>query len=153
MAETIIPHWLSKQAELKPNQVAIELVNGSKMTFKELCDQSKSYARKLAHLGISKGSHVGILSTNHSSMVITIHALSYLGAVIVLLNTKLTNRELQYQIDDAEISTLLYLDVLAEKATHIQTNTMKSFTEVNSRSEEHTSELQSRFDLVCRLLL
>src|SRR5699024_11469440 len=24
---------------------------------------------------------------------------------------------------------------------------------VNSRSEEHTSELQSRFDLVCRLLL
>jgi len=135
MAETIIPHWLSKQAELKPNQVAIELVNGSKMTFKELCDQSKSYARKLAHLGISKGSHVGILSTNHSSMVITIHALSYLGAVIVLLNTKLTNRELQYQIDDAEISTLLYLDVLAEKATHIQTNTMKSFTEVNSYGE------------------
>src|SRR5690625_3968125 len=68
-------------------------------------------------------------------MVITIHALSYLGAVIVLLNTKLTNRELQYQIDDAEISTLLYLDVLAEKATHIQTNTMKSFTEVNSYGE------------------
>src|SRR5699024_12654816 len=26
-------------------------------------------------------------------------------------------------------------------------------TEVRSRSEEHTSELQSRFDLVCRLLL
>src|SRR5699024_11753328 len=27
------------------------------------------------------------------------------------------------------------------------------FTEKNERSEEHTSELQSRFDLVCRLLL
>src|SRR5207249_12052057 len=26
-------------------------------------------------------------------------------------------------------------------------------TEIRSRSEEHTSELQSRFDLVCRLLL
>src|SRR5699024_11523494 len=26
-------------------------------------------------------------------------------------------------------------------------------TPVNTRSEEHTSELQSRFDLVCRLLL
>src|SRR5699024_11358099 len=26
-------------------------------------------------------------------------------------------------------------------------------TIVNSRSEEHTSELQSRFDIVCRLLL
>src|SRR5207249_7162001 len=28
-----------------------------------------------------------------------------------------------------------------------------SFSPANSRSEEHTSELQSRFDLVCRLLL
>src|SRR5699024_11418568 len=27
------------------------------------------------------------------------------------------------------------------------------FIEANKRSEEHTSELQSRFDLVCRLLL
>src|SRR5699024_12735720 len=29
----------------------------------------------------------------------------------------------------------------------------KSLCESKSRSEEHTSELQSRFDLVCRLLL
>src|SRR5699024_11445500 len=28
-----------------------------------------------------------------------------------------------------------------------------SFAEMDGRSEEHTSELQSRFDLVCRLLL
>src|SRR5699024_12698448 len=27
------------------------------------------------------------------------------------------------------------------------------FTQITQRSEEHTSELQSRFDLVCRLLL
>src|SRR5699024_11652743 len=30
---------------------------------------------------------------------------------------------------------------------------MTSMTELSLRSEEHTSELQSRFDLVCRLLL
>src|SRR5699024_12290351 len=29
----------------------------------------------------------------------------------------------------------------------------KTISGLNSRSEEHTSELQSRFDLVCRLLL
>src|SRR5699024_10014893 len=29
----------------------------------------------------------------------------------------------------------------------------KCFRKINMRSEEHTSELQSRFDLVCRLLL
>src|SRR5699024_11509028 len=31
--------------------------------------------------------------------------------------------------------------------------TMSSSVSITSRSEEHTSELQSRFDLVCRLLL
>src|SRR5699024_11834252 len=31
--------------------------------------------------------------------------------------------------------------------------TSKLFTHLSMRSEEHTSELQSRFDLVCRLLL
>src|SRR5699024_11258285 len=30
---------------------------------------------------------------------------------------------------------------------------ISSFNKLSSRSEEHTSELQSRFDLVCRLLL
>src|SRR5699024_12124450 len=30
---------------------------------------------------------------------------------------------------------------------------MPVYKEVDTRSEEHTSELQSRFDLVCRLLL
>src|SRR5699024_11996244 len=32
-------------------------------------------------------------------------------------------------------------------------STPSSFRPCSSRSEEHTSELQSRFDLVCRLLL
>src|SRR5699024_11245357 len=30
---------------------------------------------------------------------------------------------------------------------------LQAYTWINYRSEEHTSELQSRFDLVCRLLL
>src|SRR5699024_12655402 len=32
-------------------------------------------------------------------------------------------------------------------------HTLDLFDELSDRSEEHTSELQSRFDLVCRLLL
>src|SRR5699024_11972078 len=50
------------------------------------------------------------------------------------------------------------LKILAQKNTlcyclsyHTKTNLHRGF--LYSRSEEHTSELQSRFDLVCRLLL
>ena len=93
MAE-VIPHWLTKQADLAPNQIAIELDNGNKINFKQLREKSQQFARKLAMLDITEGTHVGILSTNCMEMVIPIHALSYLGAVGVLLNTRLTTNEL-----------------------------------------------------------
>src|SRR5690625_324984 len=152
MSETI-PHWLSKQAELKPDLIAVETENGDMITFQELCEQSKSYAKKLAHLGVAKGDHVGILSTNDLSMVIAIHALSYLGAVIVLLNTKLTSHELQYQIDDAEMSKLLYLDSFSKKANHLKVHEKISFTDVNSYEEKECSlqleiNLQETFTII-----
>lgn len=152
MSESI-PHWLSKQAELKPDLIAVETENGDMITFQELCEQSKSYAKKLAHLGVAKGDHVGILSTNDLSMVIAIHALSYLGAVIVLLNTKLTSHELQYQIDDAEMSKLLYLDSFSKKANHLKVHEKISFTDVNSYEEKECSlqleiNLQETFTII-----
>src|SRR5699024_11581534 len=39
------------------------------------------------------------------------------------------------------------------KVIMISEEVSKSISETQTRSEEHTSELQSRFDLVCRLLL
>src|SRR5437868_9943093 len=48
-------------------------------------------------------------------------------------------------------------DDIGEKIEDLQnvrlTGTVRPDQDVDRRSEEHTSELQSRFDLVCRLLL
>src|SRR5207249_7073265 len=41
----------------------------------------------------------------------------------------------------------------APRATRIPISLVRSLTEYETRSEEHTSELQSRFELVCRPLL
>lgn len=106
----IIPHWLTKQANLSPNQIALELRDGSKITFKELQENSVSFAKKLAALGVEKGTHLGILSSNQLEMVYTIHALSYLGAVGVLLNTRLSEKEINYQLADAEVNILIHDD-------------------------------------------
>src|SRR5699024_7121730 len=51
-----------------------------------------------------------------------------------------------------------YLDAIVasfseEDAARIKTIERTTNHDVKARSEEHTSELQSRFDLVCRLLL
>src|SRR5699024_136750 len=62
--------------------------------------------------------------------------------------------------EDREIFALLkdlnYIVIInkVDLERQIDWNEMKALTKDNAmRSEEHTSELQSRFDLVCRLLL
>src|SRR5699024_11915125 len=55
------------------------------------------------------------------------------------------------QLGDANLRARLRMSSLYTIATNY--NYLVVGTDNASRSEEHTSELQSRFDLVCRLLL
>ena len=102
-----IPHWLTKQAGLSAAESAIELPDGKVITFSDLSAFSMEYAKKLATVGVRDGTHVGILSANCLEMAYVIHALSYLGAVGVLLNTRLTDKELEFQLEDAEVDVLI----------------------------------------------
>lgn len=104
----LIPHWLTKQAELLPDGIAVELDDGKRITFKQLRENSENYAKKLASIGVKERTHVGVLSDNRLEMIYTIHALSYLGAVGVLLNTRLTDEELNYQLKDAETGLIIH---------------------------------------------
>src|SRR5437868_13221242 len=47
---------------------------------------------------------------------------------------------------------LTSFDAMTELAKELRSS-LKDRAVISTRSEEHTSELQSRFDLVCRLLL
>lgn len=135
MTDTI-PHWLTKQADLSPDHPAIEMNDGTMVTFNELRESSQRFARKLTYLGIEKGSHVGILSTNQIPMLNAIHALSYLGAVGVLLNTRLTNDELNYQLKDANATFLLTADSLKEQASMLQVEKIHSFSDIDVLPEK-----------------
>lgn len=145
MAE-VIPHWLTKQADLLPNGLALEMESGEKITFLELKEKSEKLARKLAQLGVSKEDHIGILSTNSVTMVAMIHALSYLGAVSVLLNIRLTEREINYQLDDADVSILLTADSFKEQAEKTKAETIKTFSEIKQITEKEIP-LQSEINL------
>ncbi|WP_100013197.1 o-succinylbenzoate--CoA ligase [Lentibacillus sediminis] len=146
MAE-MIPHWLSKQADLAPEQPAIETPDGRTWTFKELKKESQQFARKLAGHGVKQGDHIGILSENQPAMVTTIHALSYLGATVVLLNTRLTAAEWRYQLEDADVTCLLTSShwrgaaVEGELPCHVL-----SFSEVEQTTEQPIA-LREELDL------
>src|SRR5699024_1455136 len=138
MQETTMPHWLTKRANLTPNDMALEFVDGTHVSFLQLKNKSVKYAKQLSTEGVKQHTRVAILSTNQLEMIIAVHALSYLGAIAVMLNVRLTKEELSYQLEASNAYLLL---------------TTESLRDEKKRSEEHTSELQSRFDLVCRLLL
>lgn len=101
-----MPHWLTKQASLSPNKTAIE-TEKIKLTFLELKQESMKFAKKLASLGIKQGDPVAILSTNHVDMVIAVHAISYVRALAVMLNTRLTAKELTYQLSHSEAKLII----------------------------------------------
>ncbi|MGP4064744.1 o-succinylbenzoate--CoA ligase [Oceanobacillus sp. M65] len=136
---TTIPHWLSKQAELAPDQTAIELPDGYSITFNKLKQESQIYAKKLASLGGERGAHIGILSENSLQMMIAIHALSYIGAVGVLLNIRLTDSELNFQLKDADVSILLTSDTQQKRSDTLEVRTAVQLNEVEAFMESAVS--------------
>ncbi|QHS23101.1 o-succinylbenzoate--CoA ligase [Virgibacillus sp. MSP4-1] len=117
---TYIPHWLEKRYDLTPEKTAIQLQDRTKISFLKLRQDSLEMAGKLNQIGISPNDHVALLSKNSYEMVTIIHAITYLQATVVLLNTRLTANELFYQYEDSESSFFLYQGDLEEKGTVIQ---------------------------------
>src|SRR5207249_6280236 len=73
--------------------------------------------------------------------------------------TKEFKLEILPQLADFEVTQHLFEKLVEEKTidplfvTHCPKELVPLAKQNRARSEEHTSELQSRFDLVCRLLL
>lgn len=132
----VIPHWLTKQAYLTPDKPAMELESGEEISFSKLKKKSETFARKLQTYGVKAGTHVGILSTNNPSFIIAIHALSYIGAVSVLLNVRLTKEEIEYQLSDSHTSLLLTCETMEQSAREIPLSIpVQSFVEIKALRE------------------
>ncbi|WP_226580103.1 o-succinylbenzoate--CoA ligase [Halobacillus litoralis] len=134
-----IPHWLEKQAQLNPEQTALETPEGYKLTFNELRKKSRQMAQRLMDLGVKQGDHVAFLSGNHWTYPIFIHAISYVGAVVVLLNTRLTSSEISYQLQDAQVEHLFVgsrLEKLAEDSVAELNIPIQGIEQLNEITEE-----------------
>lgn len=130
-----IPHWLTKQADVNPNHIALEFVDGHSYTFAELKQLSEIFARKLANIGVKKGTKIAILSANSLDMVLAIHAASFLNAVIILLNIRLTEHELRYQLEHAEAELLITTQaLLSEKALDFTPTYL--FSDIHAQKEK-----------------
>jgi O-succinylbenzoic acid--CoA ligase len=107
-----VPDWLSQRATVTPHRRA--LAYGARAwTFAEI---DALVDRAAPGLGIREGQRVGIRASNSPGFVIAVHALMRLGAVLVPINTRLTESEVAWQLHDAEVTRVLYDEELAPLA-------------------------------------
>src|SRR2546422_2326230 len=152
------------------------LVFGSRrMTYAQVEREAMAFAEALAGLGVRPGDRLAVDLPNWPEWVVTLLAAAYRSVVVVPLDPPLTPHELKDQLRHAEVRAAvvaetyegsdlveLYDEILPDlpelRALILVGGTDRWLDDrvyryADLRSEEHTSELQSRLHLVCRLLL
>ena len=99
--------WLANQAAITPDQLALKFQDQT-WNYRQLDDWAAQTAARLSALGVRPGAHVGLLLTNQPAYIALIHALAKVGAVLVPLNTRLTGREICWQVENGGCRFLIH---------------------------------------------
>ncbi|MGM9988481.1 MAG: o-succinylbenzoate--CoA ligase [Bacillaceae bacterium] len=96
-----VPNWVMQRAQLSSNKVAIEIGN-EHITFGQLHQRALVRCGYFQKIGVKRGDVVAILSENSINSIECIFGIMYCGAVSLLLNTRLTEHEWQWQVADSK---------------------------------------------------
>ena len=108
--------WLSARAALTPSLPALR-VAGRELDFATLARRAADTARRLRGIGLREGDLLAVLLGSGLAWVELAHAAPLCGATLLPLNTRLTARELAFQLADARPRLLVHgPDALADAA-------------------------------------
>ncbi|SDM75670.1 O-succinylbenzoic acid--CoA ligase [Halogranum gelatinilyticum] len=100
--------WLAHRARATPDATALVWAEtGDEWTYAALDDAVDDLAGRLAGLGIGPDDHLGMLLSTRVEAVRVVHAAMRLGATLVPLNTRLTPRELDDQVELADVTAVV----------------------------------------------
>jgi fatty-acyl-CoA synthase len=119
-----VDQYLDINAHNYPHREAV-VFEDSRATFAELNARVNRKAQALHSLGVKKGGQVGTLFSNCMEAVESIYALLRIGAVVVPLNIRLSSTELEYVVDQSDITVLVFQDRFEELARKIKTTCKK----------------------------
>ncbi len=114
--------WLKERTSLSPKVTAL-FIDGRPWTFEQLEVLVSRFGHYLHENRIVRGNYVGMLMPNALPAVCCIFALGRIGATLVTLNTRLTPKELGWQIENAGCSAILcttHMEEMAVAATQGQ---------------------------------
>src|SRR5690625_5936677 len=107
-----------------------------------------SYSGLSGNLALAFGPALGLTLVGVISFTKLFLICASFGFIAVLLSSKIRYKRVE---ESPHKSTTVKFDIFEKTA--LQPSILLFFITVTFRSEEHTSELQSRGQLVCRLLL
>ncbi len=107
-----LPHnvmaLLETAAAAAPDVLAVHFIEtGRELSYAGLLETVRRLANGLSSIGVVHGSHVAVMLPNVPEMPITWLALAAIGAVMVPVNVRYTEHELQYLLTDSDASHLV----------------------------------------------
>jgi long-chain acyl-CoA synthetase len=120
--EKPLQDYLKEAAKESPHKKAIHFL-GKELTFEELYTQSLKLANYLLKLGLKKGERVGIMLPNCPQAVISYYGILLAGGIVTQINPMYTERELAYQLKDAEAKMIICLDLLYPRVLKVTADT------------------------------
>ncbi len=111
LLDITIGKLLEEKAKLHPNHEAVVYTDlGLRMTYAQFDNHCRNLAKGLMSLGIRKGEHVGIWSTNTPEWLTAQFATGKMGAVLVTVNTNYRTSELEYLLKQSDATTIILMD-------------------------------------------
>lgn len=142
---------LKQSAEKFPDKTAVieEKRNISYKDLKEKADVLADYLKE--KFGITKGERVGLLFVNSIDFYIAFYSVMKLGAIAVLVNTKMQSEEIAFTLEDTQTHCLITNERWLEKISGIlsdlridriitETGTKTKLSDVKITSMEHIFE-------------
>ncbi len=112
---SVTTDWLRKRASLTPSATGV-VCAGAEVTWAALDTQADAAAAALAGRGVRAGDRVAVLLANGLPFAALAHAVPRAGAILVPLNTRLSNEELAWQAGDAGACLVVHDDSTAPLA-------------------------------------
>src|SRR5271170_4426463 len=102
-----------------PHQPALSLNDGSRITFSQLHDRVKSVAVALTQAGFVSGDRLALLLPNGPEYIQLVYACSWLGIIVVPINTRLATPEIDHVLADASPRGLIRHSMLPTPSTRV----------------------------------
>ena len=97
---------LKSATDKKPNKTVI-FIDDRKVSYKDFLEKVDAFARFLEIVGVGVGDKIALIAPNCEEFVVSVYAITKIGAVVVPVNNMLKAQEYEYILNDSEAKLLI----------------------------------------------